>query len=65
MAAVVGLYEGFGLEVQPLHRRRMEAWMQERHQAAFGRHVYEAADFGIEPDAVREEMRAYSDRFGL
>ena len=65
VGAVVGLYESFGVEVRPLHRRRMEMWMRERHQAAFGRHVYDAADFGLDPDTIREQQHPYGERFGV
>ncbi|HSB95024.1 MAG TPA: sulfotransferase, partial [Spongiibacteraceae bacterium] len=38
------LYRSFGDTVQPLHRRRVNAWLQHRPQNAFGRHGYDPRD---------------------
>jgi len=42
---VRALYVHFGAQVSPLHARRMEVWMRDRHQEVHGRHVYDPADF--------------------
>ena len=65
VAAVEGIYAHFGDAVGPLHRRRMQAWMRERHQTAFGRHRYAPADFGWSYDEIAEQFKAYRERFAI
>jgi hypothetical protein len=65
IAIVEGIYAHFGEPVGALHRRRMQAWMRERHQAAFGRHRYDPADFGWSYDEIAEQFAAYRERFAV
>lgn len=65
VAAVERLYAAFGETVTPLHRRRMEAWMRDRPQEAFGRHRYDLADFGLRAEALDERFAAYRARFDV
>jgi hypothetical protein len=39
--------------------------MRERHQAAFGRHRYDPADFGWSYDEIAEQFAAYRERFAV
>jgi hypothetical protein len=63
--AVRALYAHFGAQVSPLHARRMEAWMRERHQEVHGRHVYDPADFGLTVEGIRERYAEYCVRFAV
>lgn len=65
VATVERVYARFGEEIGPLHRRRMQAWMRERHQAAFGRHRYDPADFGWSYAELAEQFAAYRARFAI
>ena len=65
VAAVHALYAHFGAQVSPLHARRMEVWMRDRHQEAHGRHVYDPADFGFTVDGIRERYAEYRARFAV
>jgi len=65
VAAVEQLYAAFDERVTPLHRRRMQAWMRDRPQTAFGRHRYDLADFGLERAALDAEYAAYRERFDV
>jgi len=65
LGAVEAIYGAFGEPVSDLHRRRMEAWMRDRPQSAFGRHRYELADFALERDALDRAYAAYRERFGV
>jgi hypothetical protein len=65
IGAVERMYDHFGDAVLPLHRRRMEVWMRDRPQDRFGRHRYDAADFGFREAALREQYAAYTERFGV
>jgi Sulfotransferase family len=65
IAAVHALYAHFGARVSPLHARRMEVWMRERHQEAHGRHVYDPADFGLTNEGIAERYAEYRKRFAI
>jgi hypothetical protein len=65
IATVRRIYSAFGAEVQRLHARRMEAWLRDRGQDAFGRHVYDPADFGYVPEQIAERHAAYRARFDV
>lgn len=65
IATVEGIYAHFGEPVGALHRRRMQAWMRERHQTAFGRHRYDPVDFGWSYDEIAEQFAAYRERFAI
>jgi len=65
VGTVEAIYAHFGAAVGPLHRRRMQAWMRERHQSAFGRHRYDPADFGWSYDEIAEQFGAYRERYAI
>jgi hypothetical protein len=65
IAAVRRIYQEHGSDVHPLHARRMETWMQSRGQAAFGRHGYEAGEFGLSLPAIRERYRDYIAHYAI
>jgi hypothetical protein len=63
VAAVRGLYGTFGDEVSDLHARRMEAFLEQRPQDAFGHHRYDPADFGWTYAGLAEEFADYTSRY--
>jgi hypothetical protein len=63
--AVRRLYAAFGEEVAPLHVRRMETYLQDRPQDAFGRHRYDPADFGWTYAGLAEEFADYTERYQI
>jgi len=65
VAAVRGLYAAFDEEVSDLHARRMRAFLDQRPQDAFGRHVYDPADFGWSYAGLAEEFAGYTERYGI
>jgi len=65
VGAVKRIHEHFDEEVSPLHERRMVAWMQERPQTAFGRHVYDPADFCWSYPELAEEFSEYRRRYDI
>jgi hypothetical protein len=65
IAAVRALYAHFGAQVSPLHARRMDVWMSERHQEVHGRHVYDPADFGLTNEGIAERYAEYRARFAV
>ena len=63
--AVRGLYRSFGEDVSELHARRMQAFLEQRPQDAFGRHVYDPADFGWTYAGLADEFAPYTARYGI
>ena len=63
LSAVRGLYGTFGDEVSDLHARRMEAFLEQRPQDAFGHHRYDPADFGWTYAGLAEEFASYTSRY--
>ena len=63
--AMQRIYAHFGEAVQPLHGRRIAAWITDRGQEAFGRHVYSAEDFGFTEDQLAERYAGYRARYGI
>ncbi len=63
VAAVSGLYASLGETVSDLHVRRMQAWLRDRPQDAFGRHRYDPADFGWSYEGLADEFADYSRRY--
>ena len=65
VGAVRGLYASFDEEVTDLHARRMRAFLEQRPQDAFGRHVYDPADFGWTYAGLAEEFAGYTERYDV
>jgi hypothetical protein len=63
VGTVAALYAHFGAEVTDLHARRMQAWLADRPQDAFGRHRYDPADFGWTYPGLADEFADYSARY--
>lgn len=61
---VADIYATFGQTPSDLHQRRMAAWVAQRPQTHFGRHVYRAEDFGWTDEQIRRELADYTDRYG-
>jgi hypothetical protein len=53
------LYRQFGAEVTPLHARRMQVFLEDRPQDAFGRHRYDPADFGWTYHGLAADVERY------
>ncbi len=63
VATVSALYRDVGDEVSPLHAKRMERFLEQRPQDAFGRHRYDPADFGWTYAGLADEFAAYTHRY--
>ena len=59
------LYDFLGEPFTDEARMRMQAWRQNTPRDKHGGHSYEAAEFGIDPDALRERFRFYDERFNV
>jgi len=65
IATVGRIYAHFGDAPSALHERRMAAWMRDRPQEAFGRHVYDPADFGWSYARLDAGFAGYRESFGI
>src|SRR5579885_421686 len=59
------LYAFLGEELTPQARARMEAWRRDAPRDKHGGHRYDPAEFDLDPAALRERFRFYSERFGV
>ncbi len=59
------IYAHFDEVPSRLHERRIEAWLREKPQTEFGRHVYDPRDFGWSYESLAEEWRHYTRAFGI
>jgi hypothetical protein len=57
------LYAFLGEEFTPEARARMKAWRESTPRDKHGRHEYDPAEYGLDPKALRERFRFYSERF--
>jgi hypothetical protein len=65
LAVIRAIYAHFGDRPSRLHERRVEVWLEERHQSVHGRHGYDPADFGWSYDGLAEEFQRYRERYGI
>lgn len=65
LGSVEKIYEKFDTPLTFLQRRRMQAWMRQRPQNLFGRHGYDARDFGWTPAQLHERYADYRQRYGV
>jgi len=59
------LYAFLGEAFTAEARARMQAWRRDTPRDRHGEHSYEAADFGIELQKLRERFRFYTERFDV
>ncbi|MBW8785989.1 MAG: sulfotransferase [Novosphingobium sp.] len=59
------LYAFLGEDFTPEARSRMLAWRESTPRGQHGAHEYDPAEFGLDPAALRERFRFYSDRFDV
>ena len=53
----------FGAELDLLHERRIRAFMRDRVQDLYGRHVYRMGDFGMTTAAIDQRFATYNARY--
>lgn len=63
LGAVRRIYAWMGRTLRPEARAAMEAYLRANPQHKHGRHRYRAADFELDPAAVRADLTAYRARF--
>ena len=64
-AVVEAIYRAFDLPMSQEGAARMKAFIADNPQGKHGIHRYEPEDYGIDPAAVRRQLRPYIERFDL
>lgn len=59
------LYAFLGEDFTPETRERIASWRRETPRDKHGGHTYDPAEFGLDPERLRERFGFYSKRFGL
>jgi hypothetical protein len=59
------LYAFLGETLTPEARAGMERWRHETPREKHGEHTYDAADFGLDVQELRERFRFYTERFDV
>lgn len=59
------IYSHFDIELTGTAERAMQDWYDANRKGSHGEHVYNAEDFGMTADAVRERYAAYIDHFDV
>lgn len=59
------LYAFLGEELTAETRQRMQQWRENSPRDKHGEHVYDPADFGLDPATLRDRFSFYNQRFGI
>lgn len=65
LEAVKAVYRHVGMELTPEAQERMRAWLGTRVNKDRPSRSYSLADFGLDPQALRELFACYTGRFGV
>jgi hypothetical protein len=65
IAALRKVYAVFGEELLEDHAEAIRQWLSQRPQSNFGRHRYDAKDFGMDVDEIDNTFSTYIERFGI
>jgi hypothetical protein len=65
VTTIARLYEQFGRQMSPAFAENVQEWVRQNPQTKHGVHKHRAQDFGIDPDAVNRQFRAYTERYGF
>ena len=65
VATLSAAYQHFGETLEPVHERRIKAWVEQRPQHSFGKHKYSLEEFGLDPRKMREQYAEYIDRYNV
>jgi hypothetical protein len=65
VGAIEKLYGAMGRPFLGAHADAIRAYVASKPKGKFGRHVYTAEEWGIDPVRLREKMRPYTDHYGI
>jgi Sulfotransferase family len=64
-AVVSDIYQALGLPMTEAGAERMKAFIADNPKGKHGIHSYTPEEYGIDPDAVRRELKGYIEQLGL
>ena len=64
-SALAGAYKHFRTVLDPLHERKIKAWVEQRPKNAFGVHKYTLEEFGLDARKMREQYAEYMERYNV
>ncbi len=64
IAMVKGIYAKFDLEYTQEFEDNMRAYLETNKQGKYGRHKYSNSEYGLDPELLQEELRAYYSKYG-
>ncbi len=65
MSAIAGVYDWLDVELTPAALAAMQAFLAEHPKDKYGAHGYDAADYGIDPGAIRRQYADYIDAYSI
>lgn len=65
VAAIRKIYEQFQMDWPRDHEERIGAYLRDKPKGKFGKHQYDLATYGIDPEAVRATYAAYTAHYGV
>ena len=65
IAMVKRIYQKFDLEYTPEFESRMQRYLADNQQGKHGRHKYSNEEYGIDPQRLYENNKAYFDHYGF
>ena len=65
MGVVRRIYTRLGEHLTPAAEAKMERFLAQNPQGKWGRHTYSLANFGLQPEAIEEQFRFYTERFDM
>jgi len=64
-SALGAAYQHFGEPFDPLHARKIKAWVDQRPKNTFGVHKYSLEEFGLDAKKMREQYAEYMERYNV
>jgi hypothetical protein len=58
------IYTKFGLEYTQVFEDRMQVYLANNKQGKYGRHKYDNAEYGIDPEQLKASLRDYYVKYG-
>ncbi len=65
VAAVERIYGAMGRNFEPQHADAIRQYIEQKPKGKFGTHKYSPEEWGFDSKALREQMRPYTDHYGV
>ena len=65
VASIEKLYDSMGRPFESAHADAIRDYIEQKPKGKFGTHRYTPEEWGFDPVALREQMRPYTDHYGV